>query len=89
MGIFPRGGGDDDRARQTNMKVNRLIKDIGDGNWIHYHDMDHAFLKGRRLRGDLIPDGTHPNENGYAAWAAAMEPILSELMEETPVIPPK
>ena len=89
LGIFPRGSGDDDRARQTNMKVNRLIKDIGDGNWIHYHDMDHAFLKGRRLRGDLIPDGTHPNENGYAAWAAAMEPILSELMEETPVIPPK
>ena len=31
LGIFPRGGDDNDGARQINMKVNRLIEDIGDG----------------------------------------------------------
>ena len=89
LGIFPRGSADDDRARQINMKVNRLIEDIGDGNWVHYLNIDHAFLNGRRLRGELIPDGSHPNENGYAAWAAAMEPVLAKLLGEEPVVPLK
>jgi len=89
LGIFPRGSADDDGARQINMKVNRLIEDIGDGNWVHYLNIDHAFLKGRRLRSELFPDGSHPNENGYAAWAAAMEPVLAKLLGEEPVVPLK
>ena len=87
LGIFPRGGDDNDGARQINMKVNRLIKDIGDREWVHYADISQAFLNGRRMRGDLIPDGTHPNAMGYAAWAAAMEPILAKLMNEDPIVP--
>ena len=86
LGIFPRGSADDDGARQINMKVNRLIEDIGDGNWVRYLNIDHAFLKGRRLRSELFPDGSHPNENGYAAWAAAMEPVLAKLLGEEPVV---
>ncbi|HBV31144.1 MAG TPA: hypothetical protein DEB49_01720, partial [Verrucomicrobiales bacterium] len=89
MGIFPRGGDDNDGARQINMKVNRLIEDIGDGEWVHYADIGQAFLNGRRMRGDLIPDGSHPNAKGYAVWAAAMEPILAKLLGEAPVDPPK
>jgi len=87
LGIFPRGGDDNDGARQINMKVNRFIKDIGDHEWVHYADISQAFLNGRRMRGDLIPDGTHPNAMGYAAWAAAMEPILAKLMNEDPIVP--
>ena len=89
LGIFPRGGDDNDGARQINMKVNRLIEDIGDGEWVHYADIGQAFLNGRRMRGDLIPDGSHPNAKGYAVWAAAMEPILAKLLGEAPVDPPK
>ena len=89
LGIFPRGSADEDGARQINMKVNRLIEDIGDGNWVHYLNINHAFLNRRRLRGELIPDGSHPNENGYAAWAAAMEPVLAKLLGEEPVVPLK
>lgn len=88
LGIFPRGGDDNDGARQINMKVNRLIEDIGDGEWVHYTDIGQAFLNGRRMRGDLIPDGSHPNAKGYAVWAAAMEPILAKLLGEAPVDPP-
>ncbi len=64
-----------------------MIKDIGDHEWVHYADISQAFLNGRRMRGDLIPDGTHPNAMGYAAWAAAMEPILAKLMNEDPIVP--
>jgi len=56
---------------------------------VHYGDIGHAFLNGRCMRGDLIPNGTHPNANGYAAWAVAMEPILAKLMNEDPIAPPK
>jgi beta-glucosidase len=84
LGIFPRGGNDDDTARQKNMKVNKLICNIGDEDrMIHYRDIGATFLDGRRMKPDLIPDGTHPNQKGYAAWAEAMEPIVSKLLGET------
>jgi lysophospholipase L1-like esterase len=83
LAIFPRGGNDDDTARQKNMKVNKLIAGIGDGDeMVHYRDVGDAFLDGRRMRGDLIPDGAHPNQKGYAAWAEAMEPHIAELLGE-------
>jgi beta-glucosidase len=84
LGIFPRGGNDDDTARQKNMKVNKLISNIGDEDgMIHYRDIGATFLDGRRMKSDLIPDGAHPNQKGYAAWAKAMEPIVSSLLGET------
>ena len=81
LGIFPRGSGDDDRARQINMKVNALISDIGDGKMVHYLDMESTFLSGRRLKSALIPDGSHPGAEGYAAWAEALEPTIQRLMK--------
>jgi len=90
LAIFPRGGGDDDGARQINMQVNRLIADIGEGDeMVSYSSINDTFLDGRRLRGDLVPDGTHPNERGYQAWAEALEPTLSRLMGDEPVAPPE
>ena len=81
LGIFPRGGGDEDGARQTNMSVNELISDIGDGEMVHYLDLETTFLDGRRLKPNLIPDGTHPSAEGYAAWAKALEPTIERLMK--------
>jgi len=81
LGIFPRGSGDEDGARQTNMRVNELISDIGDGEIVHYLDMEATFLDGRRLKPGLFPDGTHPSAKGYAAWAEALEPTTESLMK--------
>ena len=81
LGIFPRGSGDEDGARQTNMRVNELISDIGDGEIVHYLDMEATFLDGRRLKPGLFPDGTHPSAKGYAAWAEALEPTIERLMK--------
>ena len=82
LAIFPRGGSDDDSARQKNMRVNQLIADIGDSDMVHYLNINETFLNKRRLRNDLIPDGSHPNEKGYSAWAQALEPTISKLMGE-------
>ncbi len=82
LAIFPRGDNDSDGARQTNEKVNKLIADIGDGDQVHFLDMNQTFLNGRRLRREFMPDGTHPSAEGYAAWAEAMEPTVRKLLGE-------
>ena len=83
LAIFPRGGNDDDTARQTNMKVNTIIRDFPRKfDKVTYLNINETFLKDRNLRNDLIPDGTHPNEKGYAAWARAVEPTIIKLMKE-------
>jgi beta-glucosidase len=83
LGIFPRGGGDEDQARQINMKVNNFICDFPDEfKRVYYLNINGTFLNGRKLRHELLPDGTHPNEKGYAAWAKAMESTIAKLMGE-------
>ena len=83
LAIFPRGGDDRDGARQKNMAVNRLIESIGDEDpMVRFLDIGATFLDGRKMRADLIPDGTHPNRKGYAAWAEAMEPTIAEMLGE-------
>jgi beta-glucosidase len=83
LAIFPRGDNDTDGARQTNMKVNKQIAKLGDCEMVEFLDINDTFLKdGRRMRRDMVPDCTHPNEKGYAAWAKAMEPMVAKLMGE-------
>ena len=64
------------------MEVNRLIANVEDRDMVHFLNINETFLNGRRLRNDLIPDGSHPNEKGYSAWAQALEPTILELMGE-------
>ena len=68
------------------MTVNELISDIGDDRMVHHLNINGSFLNGRRLRKTLLPDGTPPNEKGYAAWAEALEPTISKLLGENPVL---
>ena len=71
------------------MKVNRLIKDIGDREWVHYADISQAFLNGRRMRGDLIPDGTHPNAMGYGRLGCSDGADFGQAHERSPDRPLK
>lgn len=59
-----------------------IIANIEDGKMIHYLNINDVFLNNRRMRQDLFPDHTHPNEKGYAVWAAAIEPTIAKLMGE-------
>ena len=35
------------------------------------------------LSREVMPDYLHPSAMGYARWAAAMEPTLARLMDDT------
>ncbi len=35
-----------------------------------------------KLNRELMPDGLHPNEEGYRAWAKAMDPTIQKFLGE-------
>jgi len=80
LAIFPRVSSDPWAGANVVM-ANRLIEKFDDGKWIHFLDIGSVFRdKKGRLPQAIMPDGLHPNENGYEIWAEAIRPKLSELM---------
>ncbi|MEJ6601417.1 MAG: GDSL-type esterase/lipase family protein [Verrucomicrobiia bacterium] len=80
LGIFPRVSVDPWAGANVVM-ANRLIEKLDDGEWIHYLDIGSSFRDKRgRLIFEIMPDGLHPNEEGYNVWAEAIRPKLSDLM---------
>lgn len=80
LGIFPRVSSDPWAGANVVM-ANRLIEELDELKWIYYLDIGASFRDKRgRLLFDIMPDGLHPNENGYEIWAEAIRPKLSELM---------
>jgi beta-glucosidase len=86
LAVFPRGATANDWRRKNNEAANALIAELDDGEWVHYLDIGDSFLQsGGVLPESIMPDGLHPNAEGYEIWAAAMEPTLARLMGDTPV----
>jgi lysophospholipase L1-like esterase len=80
LAIFPRGE-KDSPARQEVNEVNAAIAKLDDGSSIRYLDIGQKFLwPDGTLPKDIMPDLLHPNEVGYAIWAAAIKQPLAELM---------
>jgi beta-glucosidase len=85
MPIFPRGNTPEDAGRLRNDEINKIIKTYVDDKTVHWLDIGHVFLDEKgNLKRDLMPDGLHPNEEGYRAWGKAMEPTLTKLLGEDP-----
>ena len=83
MPIFPRGDTPEDEGRVRNNEINEIIHDYVDNKTVHWLDISHVFLdKEGKLNRDLMPDGLHPDENGYSAWAEAMEPTIKKFIGE-------
>lgn len=83
MPIFPRGQTPDNSGRIRNDKINSIIRGYADDETVLWLDINHVFLDDKgNLKMDLMPDGLHPNEDGYRVWAEAMEPKLKELLGE-------
>jgi len=81
LAIFPRGELPDDELRMLNEKANQQIKGLGSRENVTFADLNEIYLKDDgRLNLDLMPDGLHPNEQGYEVWASSMLPIIKELM---------
>jgi beta-glucosidase len=83
LAIFPRGEDDTHPGRQVNMKANKLIAELADGEMVYFLDINDAFLTDDRiLTREVMPDLLHPREKGYGIWAEAMEPTIAKLMGE-------
>ena len=84
MPIFPRGKTPADEGRLRNEPINRILHTYVDNKTVHWLDIGHVFLDDQgNLKTDLMPDGLHPNLDGYWTWAEAMEPTLSKLLGDT------
>lgn len=83
LAVFPRGDTPADEGRIRNDQINEIIKGYADNKTVYWMDLGHVFMDDMSLLNrDLMPDGLHPNEAGYRAWAEAMELMIEKLMGE-------
>jgi beta-glucosidase len=86
LGIFPRDATADGGARKTNEQVNALLPALADNRRVFFLNINSAFLgQDGSLSKAVMPDLLHPNEQGYAIWAKAMQPQLEQLMALPPL----
>lgn len=82
LGIFPRGPLADNPFRPAIKEINAILSTFADGSRVHYMDIGDKFLAADgTLPADVMPDGLHPNEQGYRIWAEAMAPKVKELLQ--------
>jgi beta-glucosidase len=82
LAIFPRGEKTDDPLRQLNDATNRILEGYADGQRVFFLNLNDRFLEADgTLPKSMMPDLLHPNENGYAIWAEAMEPTIEKLFK--------
>lgn len=81
--IFPRGDKPDDAGRLRNDKINAILKTYADNETVYWLDLADVFVNEEGiLNRELMPDGLHPNVEGYKAWAKAMDPMIKKLLDE-------
>lgn len=83
LGIFPRGETSEDGLRVLNNRTNTLLEKMADGEKVVYLNINDQFLDEHGvLPKTIMPDLLHPNAEGYAIWAKAMEPTLKKMLGE-------
>ena len=69
--------------REKNAKASEIASKLADDKTIFYMDIGKHFMEpDGTIPQLLMPDLLHPNANGYAIWAAAIEPKVAELLGE-------
>lgn len=81
LAIFPRDEKDSPQRTEVN-QVNAAIAKLDDGQFVRYLDIGQKFLwPDGTLPKSIMPDLLHPNEVGYAIWAAAIKEPLTALLK--------
>jgi len=82
MGLLPRDAKPDTDFRKRIKTLNEGLAKLADGDEIKYLDIGDKFLEpDGALSKDLMPDALHLSEKGYAIWAEAIDPIVSEWLK--------
>ena len=78
--LLPRGE-PDDPLRGKAADVNARIAGFADGTHVRYVDAGPGFVDASgAIAPELMPDKLHPSPAGYEVWAAALRPMLTELL---------
>jgi lysophospholipase L1-like esterase len=81
LGVFPRGAAADNPYRASIREINAELAKLADNQNVFYMDIGDRFLApDGTLPVEIMPDGLHPNENGYRIWAQAVNGRIRELM---------
>jgi lysophospholipase L1-like esterase len=81
LGVFPRGADPGNPFRASIREINEHLARLHDGENVFYMDIGDRFLApDGTLTAEVMPDGLHPNENGYRIWAEAVHGRILELM---------
>lgn len=60
-----------------------IVSHLADGKHIFYCDINHIFINmDGAINHNMLGDWLHPTPAGAKAWAQAMEPLLSKLMDD-------
>jgi beta-glucosidase len=99
--IFPRGGDAQEGAAarvfhgsptcvETCRQAGLLTAKLADGKHVFWLDVGNTFLRSDgTINTNVMPDLLHPNLAGAEAWARAIEPTLSKLMGDKPILDAK
>ena len=70
-------------------RAGEMSRSLADGSHVFWVDAGHVFLRpDGTINPDLMPDLIHPNAAGAEAWVQAIEPTLSQLMGDKPIVDP-
>lgn len=81
LGIFPRGAAADNPFRASIKAINARLATFADNKRVFYMDIGDKFLAADgTLPVEIMPDGLHPNTQGYRIWADAIAGRVKELL---------
>ncbi|HWA98104.1 MAG TPA: GDSL-type esterase/lipase family protein, partial [Pirellulales bacterium] len=83
LAIFPRGEGPDNANRKVNEGANQIVQAAAGSKNFEYLDIGPYYLTPEgTISKAIMPDLLHLSPPGYAIWAEAIEPKLSEMLGE-------
>ena len=68
------------RQREKIARINEIIAKLDDGKTVRYLDLKDTFMQDGTISKEIMPDYLHLSPKGYAMWAEAMDPLLTEMM---------
>ena len=85
LAVFPRDEKPESPLRRLNDRLNTMLPGVADGRHIFFLNIDAALMNADgTLSRDVMPDLLHPDDKGYAIWAAQMAPTLLRLLNDRP-----